>query len=640
MKRLFKGLDGLIAEGRTTLFDGWCIADVDLAMMLQRLNLNGETLPKKLKAYAEANWARPSVQKWLKLERPASTLPAETPARFVDPIGSASRYIRPFEQKYLVPLVEKEFPMAAADANNPDWKKRESLPSALIQILLVGALLAAAVWFVYSRGTKKKDVSERLGAALRLVEIKDNPADLKKALSMMDEILKSDSDSPDVLAAKAYLLTELWLVHKDPSAETAAKETLAKAEKADDKSRDDRYAAHALQIVAAGKAKEADDYVEELRKRGASTAKLAYAQALALKAMGNLQLERAQFVLAADKGWKDPQFTTAFGDALLEEGQVLPALDYYNKALSNNPDHLRAKIGIALARIERKDRVADAEATLKDVVGRDAELSVALKARALAAQAELANFEAQYDDAVKLADDALKVNPEDPWALFAKAKALALKKDGAAASAFDAVVMRAKAAQIFYVDGAALLQGAGNTQAALALLDKYEAQFKAIVNQTADGKMQAFLDRDDRYWLARGDVLRDSGKLDDALVAYDKAIAAKNVNLVKATYAKGSVYLAKKDFDGAAKLLTDITPPDGTGVLPEAYVAMGDILFSKKDWPAGCQNYAFALTKLKAASVPREQLNGMLTDVEKKLIAAGQKPVAKLWVDEAKPLIQ
>jgi hypothetical protein len=33
--------------------------------MLQRLNLNGDELPAPLKAYAEANWARPSVAKWL-----------------------------------------------------------------------------------------------------------------------------------------------------------------------------------------------------------------------------------------------------------------------------------------------------------------------------------------------------------------------------------------------------------------------------------------------------------------------------------------------------------------------------------------------------------------------------------------------
>src|SRR6185295_18281680 len=109
------------------------------------------------------------------------------------------------------------------------------------------------------------------------------------------------------------------------------------------------------------------------------------------------------------------------------------------------------------------------------------------------------------------------------------------------------------------------------------------------------GKTQAYLDRDDRYWLARGDVLRAAGRLDEALAAYDKAVAAKNVNLVKATYAKGAVFIAKKEFDKAAEQLVNITPPDGTGALPEAYLAMGEIQFSKKDWAAGCQSYAYAL---------------------------------------------
>src|SRR5262249_44484682 len=158
---------------------------------------------------------------------------------------------------------------------------------------------------------------------------------------------------------------------------------------------------------------DANDFVEEQRKKGASTAKLAYAQGLALKALGNLQLERAAFTLAADKGWKDPQFAAGFGDALLDEGQTLSALDYYNKAMANNPDPLRSKIGIALARIERRDRVGDAEATLKDMLAREAELSPALKARALAATAELRNFEAQFDEALKVADEAIKVNPDD-----------------------------------------------------------------------------------------------------------------------------------------------------------------------------------------------------------------------------------
>jgi glutathione S-transferase len=70
--RLLEAIDPLLVEGRTTLFDAWCIADSDLALMLQRLNLNGTPLPAKVKAYAEAQWQRPSVAKWNALPRGAT----------------------------------------------------------------------------------------------------------------------------------------------------------------------------------------------------------------------------------------------------------------------------------------------------------------------------------------------------------------------------------------------------------------------------------------------------------------------------------------------------------------------------------------------------------------------------------------
>ena len=66
--RLINVLAPLIGE-RTTLFEKWCIADVDVAVMLQRLNLNGDELPANLKHYAETNWNRPSVTKWNAMKR-------------------------------------------------------------------------------------------------------------------------------------------------------------------------------------------------------------------------------------------------------------------------------------------------------------------------------------------------------------------------------------------------------------------------------------------------------------------------------------------------------------------------------------------------------------------------------------------
>lgn len=68
--RLLAACDRLISASRTTLFAQWCIADADLSMMLKRLDANGDPLPGKVKAYVDANWARPSIQKWNSKPRP------------------------------------------------------------------------------------------------------------------------------------------------------------------------------------------------------------------------------------------------------------------------------------------------------------------------------------------------------------------------------------------------------------------------------------------------------------------------------------------------------------------------------------------------------------------------------------------
>jgi glutathione S-transferase len=47
------------------LFGEWSVADADLALMLNRLIMNGDPVPQKLKDYAAAQWARPSIQRWM-----------------------------------------------------------------------------------------------------------------------------------------------------------------------------------------------------------------------------------------------------------------------------------------------------------------------------------------------------------------------------------------------------------------------------------------------------------------------------------------------------------------------------------------------------------------------------------------------
>ena len=63
-----------LLEGRTeNLFGDWSIADVDLAMMLQRLVAHGDPVPQRLVDYANHQWRRPSVQEWINHTRPPLT---------------------------------------------------------------------------------------------------------------------------------------------------------------------------------------------------------------------------------------------------------------------------------------------------------------------------------------------------------------------------------------------------------------------------------------------------------------------------------------------------------------------------------------------------------------------------------------
>ncbi len=71
-EKLCAAAGALLAGGREHLGDAWCIADTDLALMLQRLQLRGDPLPAPLAAYAGRQWQRPSVQAWLALPRTAA----------------------------------------------------------------------------------------------------------------------------------------------------------------------------------------------------------------------------------------------------------------------------------------------------------------------------------------------------------------------------------------------------------------------------------------------------------------------------------------------------------------------------------------------------------------------------------------
>ncbi|KIQ07094.1 glutathione transferase [Pseudomonas simiae] len=69
--KLISAAQDLLVGNPAYLFGDWSIADVDLAVMLNRLILNGDSVPGELVEYAQRQWQRPSVQAWVNQHRPA-----------------------------------------------------------------------------------------------------------------------------------------------------------------------------------------------------------------------------------------------------------------------------------------------------------------------------------------------------------------------------------------------------------------------------------------------------------------------------------------------------------------------------------------------------------------------------------------
>lgn len=69
-QKLFSAAEALLPADSPNLFGEWCIADTDLAVMLNRLVMHGDPVPARLAEYATRQFERPSVRLWAELDRP------------------------------------------------------------------------------------------------------------------------------------------------------------------------------------------------------------------------------------------------------------------------------------------------------------------------------------------------------------------------------------------------------------------------------------------------------------------------------------------------------------------------------------------------------------------------------------------
>ena len=68
--KLFAAAEAWLPAGAEHLCGQWCLVDVDLALMLNRLVLAGDAVPGRLADYATRQWQHPAIQQWVAFERP------------------------------------------------------------------------------------------------------------------------------------------------------------------------------------------------------------------------------------------------------------------------------------------------------------------------------------------------------------------------------------------------------------------------------------------------------------------------------------------------------------------------------------------------------------------------------------------
>jgi tetratricopeptide (TPR) repeat protein len=506
-------------------------------------------------------------------------------------------------------------------ASEQDWQKRESPGKALIQIGIAALLLGGGVGLYYKRTQTRKQVYE-LNKTGREQMLRDNPKDLLAAREKFGQSLALDSNDAFAVSSTALVNVELWSTYGVAGEKAAADEFVAKAESINAPI-EEHFAAVALYKLKNGEVEPAATYLEGILKKGGAAGGVTNAMGLTRRAQGKLDEARAYLKKGSESGWRNPRFSDDLADSYFGDGDFINAQSIFAKVVEvANSEHLRSRIGLDRARIARGIELKKASDDLDEVLGKPAgELTPTLSAMALTARAEQRRFEQKADEAAKFADQAIAADPSYPWAYAVKGSLLAQKGPAGVSEAYDKAIALDPHVGFFYFDAARSLAHAKAGPKAESFMAAYAKAIKV----------------DDRYHLTYGELMRELGNLDKAQSEYGEALKLNGLN-AHAHYALGEVLLAKTQLPQAQGEFEKALAAQHN--YPDAQVELGNIKFQQKSYEDALQEFAKALIQMKTANVDRAQMNGLLDDVNGRLIKANQKNLAKAWVEQGKQLVR
>jgi tetratricopeptide (TPR) repeat protein len=369
----------------------------------------------------------------------------------------------------------------AAPARTHEWR------AAFVKVAVVAAF-ACAVYSVYARhahlAAQVADLLDgprgpggRAGGARQLVA-KDTPAAWLAAEDKLERALALEPKNGFALAALAEVET-LLAAAGYPNRAARAAEVRERTEERN-LALPDRYEAHALALLVDGKAAESEQYVRALlAKYPTSSAAPRGWDVLgrAQRAQGKLDEARESFHKAADADAQKARASADYGELLLESGDAAGAVSAFDRALQASPDHPRARIGKARALLvlsrEGTGTPAAAREVLDAILGDGTELPPELRARALAARAEVRLAQGDPSGASADADAALSLRPKLAAALRARALVFAPVRElrGRAQAELRAAIAADPYDASAWFEGARALLASGDAAGANELLD-------------------------------------------------------------------------------------------------------------------------------------------------------------------------
>ncbi|HEY4223376.1 MAG TPA: tetratricopeptide repeat protein, partial [Myxococcota bacterium] len=322
--------------------------------------------------------------------------------------------------------------------------KKEGAGSAIIQIVIVAAVLGGGIAFYAHRQTDAKHLMDVAVAAKEKTQGDDAPAllEARKKLAEIpqDKLEKSD----EILATAAEIEAQLFQAYGVVDAKAKAEHYVSLLKDRNVK-KAERYAAEAYLLLGQGRTSEAETMLMDLvNNKGARHAKLLHALSVAKLAQGKAK----EAVVAAQEGEKLStqlvRLPIAEGDALLALGNIPSAASAYLKATKLNPDHVRARTALALTAAIAGNGKPELLLKSLDQLQEESKSKIGgeppprVTGFIQYAKGEIYLVENDAKDALQLAEDSNKTDPGQPSTLALKGRALAkLGKLDDAKKAFD-----------------------------------------------------------------------------------------------------------------------------------------------------------------------------------------------------------